>query len=224
MTDAGKPASVARVEQLLGAPPKAAGTPSAESKIKRATDILGACAGLIALAPLLFIVSLIIRLDSQGPILFRQQRTGLRGQPFTIYKFRTMHVQENGGRVIQATKGDSRITRIGAILRRSSIDELPQLINVLQGNMSLVGPRPHAKAHDDYYAALLSDYNKRFEAKPGLTGLAQVSGLRGETAQLEQMSMRIVYDLTYISYWSAWMDFKIILQTILNLPFDSRAY
>jgi putative colanic acid biosynthesis UDP-glucose lipid carrier transferase len=224
MTEASKQAPVRRVEQLLGAPARETGTASADSKVKRAIDVVGALAGILFLAPLLVLVSIAIMLDSRGPVLFRQQRTGLNGRPFTIYKFRSMTVMENGGTVVQATKNDTRITRVGAILRRSSIDELPQLLNVLKGDMSLVGPRPHAKAHDDYYSALVSDYNKRFDAKPGLTGLAQVSGYRGETARLEQMSMRIAYDLTYITYWSAWMDIKIILQTVAKLPFDSAAY
>jgi putative colanic acid biosynthesis UDP-glucose lipid carrier transferase len=156
--------------------------------------------------------------------LFRQRRTGYKGAPFVIYKFRSMRVQEDGARVVQAQKDDDRITKVGKLLRRTSVDELPQLFNVLKGEMSLVGPRPHALAHDDYYGECVDGYELRFKAKPGLTGLAQVSGFRGETADIASMAARIDKDLEYIRVWSLLLDIKILIRTIFIFAFHPAAY
>ena len=197
---------------------------SHRSVLKRAVDILGALVGLILLAPVLILVSILIVMESPGPFLFTQRRTGLGGVPFVILKYRTMRVREDGEDVMQAKRGDSRVTNIGALLRRSSVDELPQLWNVLKGEMSLVGPRPHALAHDSYYGRVIPDYVQRFRAKPGLTGLAQVEGFRGETAQDSEMADRVTKDLEYIRDWSLLLDIKIILRTILIFAFHPAAY
>jgi putative colanic acid biosynthesis UDP-glucose lipid carrier transferase len=170
---------------------------------------------LVFLAPLLMLVATLVRIDSSGPVLFRQRRTGLRGQSFFIYKFRTMTVCEDGDQVRQAVAGDLRITRIGRLLRKSSIDELPQILNVLKGEMSLVGPRPHALAHDEYYGSAVRGYDKRFDALPGITGLAQVRGFRGETRTTQCMAQRVQSDLEYIGNWSLAMDLRILLNSAL---------
>ena len=190
---------------------------------KRAIDIVGAVFGLIFLAPLLIVAALAIRLDSTGPVLFRQRRGGARGRSFEILKFRTMTVLEDGDTIAHAKPGDRRVTRIGAFLRKSSIDELPQLINVLRGEMSLVGPRPHALAHDRYYAPLVPNYHLRFDVKPGLTGLAQITGHRGDVADVEAMSARIGADVTYIQTWTLGADCKILLLTLSRAFVDPRA-
>jgi len=187
-------------------------------------DIVGATVGLLALCPFLILIGALIRLESRGPAIFRQRRTGHRGVPFVIYKFRTMRALEDGPSVVQACRGDSRVTRLGALLRRTSIDELPQLINILRGEMSLVGPRPHALSHDEYYGALISDYKVRFLAKPGLTGLAQVSGLRGETRDVSAMQERVAHDLQYIRSWSLHLDLSILIKTFLIGPLHPSAY
>jgi putative colanic acid biosynthesis UDP-glucose lipid carrier transferase len=197
---------------------------SARSGAKRALDIFGAFFGLIFLAPFLLAIALIIKLGSRGPVLFYQRRTGLGGKVFSIYKFRTMRVLEDGDEVTHARKYDDRTTAFGAFLRRSSIDELPQLVNVLKGEMSLVGPRPHAVAHDRYYGECVSGYNLRFMAKPGITGLAQVSGYRGEITSVQNMSDRIALDIAYIGRWTFWLDVKILFWTIVSAPFDRAAY
>ena len=158
-----------------------------ERAIKRVLDIFVASAILLFLSPLLAMVAVAIKLSGPGPVIFRQRRNGFNGRPFVIYKFRTMNVLEDGPVVCQATKHDARVTAVGRVLRQSSIDELPQLFNVLKGDMSLVGPRPHAIAHDDEYGAAISNYAYRHHVKPGLTGLAQVNGCRGETVHLDQM-------------------------------------
>jgi len=194
------------------------------AKLKRLLDIAGALAGLAILAPLLVLVAVLIRLESPGPILFRQRRTGYGGATFVIYKFRTMAVSEDGPHVVQATRDDCRATRLGRILRRTSIDEFPNLINILKGEMSLVGPRPHALAHDRYWSTLVPGYEGRFMTKPGLTGLAQVEGYRGETPNVESMAGRIAYDLKYIREWSIGLDLKIIARTLMIGPFDPAAY
>ncbi len=168
------------------------------------------------LAPLLFLIALLIRFDSNGPALFRQTRTGLNGRQFRIYKFRTMRVQEDGSAVRQATKGDSRVTRVGRFLRKTSLDELPQLINVLRGEMALVGPRPHALAHDLEYGAKIPAYAGRFAVKPGITGWAQVNGSRGETPTLAHMQHRANLDLWYIENRSLGLDLQIIALTALT--------
>jgi putative colanic acid biosynthesis UDP-glucose lipid carrier transferase len=172
-----------------------------------------ATALLIGLAPLFAVVSLLIRLESPGPIIFRQERKGFNGRQFSILKFRTMNVLENGRVIRQASKDDVRVTCVGRILRSTSIDELPQLINVVRGHMSLVGPRPHAVAHDDQYSELIAHYAFRQHVKPGLTGWAQVNGFRGETSRLELMEKRVNCDLWYIRNWSFWLDLKILVLT-----------
>lgn len=186
---------------------------SASSVSKRLFDVVCAFVGLVFLAPLLVTIAVLIKATSRGPILFAQLRTGLGGKTFVIYKFRTMTTLENGDRVVQACRNDCRITRVGSFLRRSSLDELPQLWNVLLGDMSIVGPRPHAVAHDHYYGALLPDYRDRFRAKPGITGLAQCNGARGPTETLDKMSRRIRLDLAYIERWSLAMEVRILVKT-----------
>jgi len=187
---------------------------SARSVPKRLFDAGCSFIGLVFLAPLLIAITLVIKLTSHGPVLFAQLRTGLGGRTFVIYKFRTMTTLENGDRVVQACRDDSRITRVGLFLRRTSLDELPQLWNVLIGDMSIVGPRPHAVAHDHYYGALLPDYRDRFRAKPGITGLAQCNGARGPTETLDKMSRRIRLDLVYIERWSLMMEARILVKTV----------
>ncbi len=194
------------------------------SLAKRALDAFGALGALVFFAPLLLIIALMVRLDSPGPALFRQKRGGLNGRTFVIYKFRTMRVQEDGVDIKHATKGDARITRFGAFLRRTSLDELPQLLNVLIGDMSIVGPRPHAVAHDELYGALLPEYRDRARAKPGLTGLAQISGLRGDIVDLDTMRRRVDCDLAYIRGWSFMLDAKVIIATAARVLFDKAAY
>ena len=174
-------------------------------------------------APLLAIAAIAIRRDSPGPVIFQQRRNGFNGIPFVIFKFRTMTVLEDGPTVTQARPGDPRVTRVGKLLRRSSIDELPQLFNVLKGEMSLVGPRPHALAHDMEYQVLIDSYAFRYKVRPGITGWAQVKGLRGETRQLEQMAERIRLDLWYINHWSLRLDLYILLKTCLEV-IRNRAY
>lgn len=195
-----------------------------EQLFKRALDIVGASIGLMLLAPLMAMAALAIKLDSAGPVFFRQRRNGFNSKQFPIFKFRTMSVMEDGANVVQARRNDARVTRVGRLLRRTSIDEIPQLINVLRGEMSLVGPRPHALAHDDYYGRLLSEYAFRHHVKPGITGWAQIHGYRGETARVEQMRARIEHDLWYINNWSLFLDLKILLLTCFELPRSRNAY
>jgi putative colanic acid biosynthesis UDP-glucose lipid carrier transferase len=191
---------------------------------KRITDILFSVVILLMLLPVLAVVALMVKWSSPGPIIFKQRRYGLDGREIAVYKFRTMRVTEDGEQVRQATKSDARITPIGALLRRSSLDELPQLINVLQGRMSLVGPRPHAVAHNEEYRKLIKGYMIRHKVLPGITGLAQVNGCRGETARLEEMEARVNYDLDYLRHWSPMLDIKIILLTVVRLFRDDKAY
>ncbi len=191
---------------------------------KRLMDIVFAGVALIALAPLMLVVALGVRLTSAGSILFRQRRYGLNGEEIVIYKFRTMTVCEDGSVVTQAIKHDQRVTRLGRILRATSLDELPQLLNVLQGKMSVVGPRPHAVAHNEQYRKLISGYMIRHKVRPGITGLAQVNGFRGATDTVEKMRERVRFDLEYVSHWSPWLDLKIIFRTILVLARDQNAY
>ena len=172
---------------------------------------------LICISPLLIGLAIAVKLTSKGPILFKQYRTGANGQDFKVYKFRSMVVHdEEDGKVTQAKRGDSRITPVGAFMRRTSLDELPQFINVLQGRMSIVGPRPHALAHNEHYKKLVESYMQRHMVKPGITGWAQVNGFRGETDTIDKMANRVEYDLYYIENWSVWFDLKIILLTILK--------
>lgn len=191
-----------------------------ELAFKRAMDVVVALSALIALAPLMIMTACLIKLDSRGPIIFRQRRCGFDSREFVMFKFRTMTVLEDDGRIVQARRNDSRVTRIGRVLRRTSIDELPQLFNVLRGDMSIVGPRPHALAHDDEYKASISNYALRHHVKPGLTGAAQVAGLRGETRRLEQMERRVERDLWYINNWSPALDLRILAQTCVAVLRD----
>ena len=191
---------------------------------KRAIDIMGALAALLLFLPLLLCIAMAVRLESGGPVIFKQRRTGHQGRIFTIYKFRTMTVAEDSGNVRQATRDDTRVTAVGAVLRKLSLDELPQFLNVLKGDMSLVGPRPHALAHDDYYGDLIPAYADRFRAKPGLTGLAQVNGLRGEIQDLRCMRNRIAADNLYIDSWSWGLDIAILAKTALIIFRDPHAY
>jgi Undecaprenyl-phosphate glucose phosphotransferase len=192
--------------------------------VKRVFDVVTAGAALTLLAPLLLIVGVAIKLSSRGPIIFKQDRHGFNGQKFRIYKFRTMTVMENGGAIEQARRDDKRVTALGAFLRSSSIDELPQLFNVLRGDMSLVGPRPHAVAHDEKYSKLIGNYPYRQHVKPGITGWAQVNGFRGETGRIELMERRVELDLWYVSNWSIWLDLAILARTCLTVTRDSNAY
>lgn len=191
---------------------------------KRLMDIVISAVMLIVLSPLLLVVAALIKLTSSGPAIFRQRRYGLDGRAIVVYKFRTMTVTEDGSVVTQASKNDSRVTRVGAILRRTSIDELPQLINVLQGRMSLVGPRPHAVAHNEEYRRLIKGYMVRHKVLPGITGWAQVNGCRGEITTLEDMQSRVRYDLEYLRRWSLGLDLKILFLTALKVLKDKQAY
>lgn len=192
--------------------------------IKRLEDIIVTIFILLLISPILFLISIVIKLNSPGPVVFKQKRYGLNGMEMTIYKFRSMSSQDDGKVIKQATKNDSRITKLGAFLRKTSLDELPQFINVLQGNMSIVGPRPHAIAHNEEYRKLIPTYMQRHIVKPGITGWAQVNGWRGETDTLEKMQKRVGFDLYYINHWSLWMDIKIIILTIFKGFINKNAY
>jgi len=172
----------------------------------------------------LLAIAIGVKLSSPGPVFFRQRRYGLDGQQITVYKFRTMTVLEDGANVRQAQKDDCRVTGFGRFLRKTSMDELPQFINVLQGRMSVVGPRPHAVSHNEIYRKLISGYMVRHKVKPGITGWAQVNGFRGETETVEKMEQRIEYDLAYLRNWSLRLDLLILLKTVLVLFGDRRAY
>jgi exopolysaccharide biosynthesis polyprenyl glycosylphosphotransferase len=187
-----------------------------ELEAKSVLDGILAALGLFVLAPLLALIALVIRLDSNGPALFTQTRTGLNGKKFRIYKFRTMTVQEDGAVIQQATQGDPRVTRIGRILRKTSLDELPQLLNVIRGEMALVGPRPHALAHDQHYGREIPTYEHRFAVKPGVTGWAQVNGARGETPTVAHMQRRIDLDVWYVQNQSLALDLKILTRTVAD--------
>jgi putative colanic acid biosysnthesis UDP-glucose lipid carrier transferase len=191
---------------------------------KRLTDLVLASVIMLPMTPVLLAVGLLVKLSSPGPVIFKQRRYGLDGRQIIVYKFRSMTVLEDGESVKQATRDDARITPIGRFLRRSSLDELPQLINVLQGRMSLVGPRPHAVAHNEQYRKLIKGYMIRHKVAPGITGLAQVHGMRGETSSLEQMEARIRYDLDYLRNWSPMLDVKILLKTVLIVARGDKAY
>jgi Undecaprenyl-phosphate glucose phosphotransferase len=192
--------------------------------IKRGMDLILASAGMAVCLPLFALIALAIKFDSRGPVFFRQQRLGYNRQSFRIFKFRTMTTLDDGAVVEQARKDDKRTTRVGAFLRRWSLDELPQLINVLRGEMSLVGPRPHALAHDNHYENLLKEYPLRGRIKPGITGWAQVNGCRGETRDSEQMRRRVEYDVAYIENWELWLDIKILLMTVVVVLTGRNAY
>jgi putative colanic acid biosysnthesis UDP-glucose lipid carrier transferase len=191
---------------------------------KRVFDVVFASLALVLTSPVLLVVALAIKRSSPGPVLFKQRRYGLNGEEILVYKFRSMSVCENGPVVAQATKQDSRVTPLGAILRRTSLDELPQIFNVLEGKMSFVGPRPHAVAHNEEYRKLINGYMIRHKVRPGITGWAQINGLRGETASLDKMHRRVQYDLDYLKNWSLWLDLKIIARTALTVLSDRHAY
>lgn len=195
-----------------------------EYAAKRTLDVVGAGLGLLLLSPLLMAAAIAIKLDSPGPILFRQQRCGFNGRSFTILKFRTMYVLEDGPSVVQARPVDERVTRVGKWLRRISIDELPQLLNVLDGSMCLVGPRPHALAHENQFDKLVRNYAFRRRAKPGLTGWAQVHGFRGPTPTIIMIEQRVEYDLWYIDNWSLGLDLAILLRTPIEVLRARNAY
>jgi exopolysaccharide biosynthesis polyprenyl glycosylphosphotransferase len=192
--------------------------------IKRMTDLTIAALALLFLLPLLLVIALAVKLDSRGPVIFWQSRRGLNGEPFKILKFRTMTVQEDGSIVQQAKRGDIRVTRVGKWLRCTSLDELPQLINVLVGDMSLVGPRPHAIAHDEYYGQRIENYNARQAVKPGITGWAQVNGARGETPELDDMRRRVELDLWYVHRRSLGLDLRIIVLTAVQVLRSPNAF
>ena len=192
---------------------------------KRIEDLVISGLAIVLVAPLMAFIALMIKLDSPGPVLFRQKRLGFNNNVIVVLKFRTMrHLPAPETEVVQARRGDLRVTRVGAILRRTSLDELPQLFNVLKGEMSLVGPRPHALAHNSQYAALIDEYIGRHRVQPGITGWAQVNGLRGETETLDKMRLRVEHDLAYIDGWSLFLDLKILFLTSVLSFFDRNAY
>jgi Undecaprenyl-phosphate glucose phosphotransferase len=188
-----------------------------ERGLKRILDQCLAGAALFLLMPLLLLTALAIRLESPGPALFLQVRVGFNGRRFRIFKFRTMATMDDGPVIRQAHRNDQRVTRLGRLLRKLSIDELPQLLNVLRGEMSLVGPRPHALAHDNEYSRLISSYAMRRKMKPGITGWAQVNGCRGETPDVGTMQRRVDHDLWYIESWSFWLDIRILMKTVIQV-------
>jgi putative colanic acid biosynthesis UDP-glucose lipid carrier transferase len=192
--------------------------------IKRASDVVLSLVILTLIAPILLLIAILVKLDSTGPVFFRQRRYGLDGEEIVVYKFRSMVVSEDGDQIEQAHKNDARVTRLGAFLRRTSLDELPQFLNVLQGRMSVVGPRPHAVAHNEWYRKLIKGYMVRHKVRPGITGWAQVNGQRGETDTLDKMQARIDLDLDYLRNWSVQLDLYIILKTIRLIFKDSTAY
>jgi Undecaprenyl-phosphate glucose phosphotransferase len=192
--------------------------------VKRTFDIVAAMVGVILLSPLFLIVSLAIKLDSRGPVLFRQTRHGYNNEPIRVLKFRTMTVMEDGHNFKPVTRDDPRVTRLGRFLRRTNIDELPQLFNVLTGDMSIVGPRPHATAHNETFAELISSFSRRHNLKPGITGWAQVNGYRGDTDTLEKMQRRVEHDLYYIDHCSFLFDLWIILLTVFSKEAYVNAY
>jgi len=185
----------------------------AQRLMKRIMDVTFASFAIVFFLPIIVLAAIAIKLDSPGPVIFRQVRKGFNGKRFLILKFRTMTVQEDGANVVQATRHDSRVTTIGRLLRESSIDELPQLWNVLRGDMSLIGPRPHALVHDDYFETVLRDYALRHHVKPGITGWAQCNGARGPTPTIEHVAKRVKFDLWYINNWSLWLDLLILVKT-----------
>jgi putative colanic acid biosynthesis UDP-glucose lipid carrier transferase len=195
-----------------------------EQAVKRVVDIAVSLVALVLLSPVMLVTALAIKLDSEGPVLFKQTRHGFSGRPFDIYKFRSMNVLEDGDVVRQAEKRDARVTRVGFWIRRLSIDELPQLLNVFYGDMSIVGPRPHASSHDRYFMSAIEKYAFRHHVKSGMTGWAQVNGSRGRTEILEKMQKRIELDLWYINNWSIWLDFSIMVRTIFVVFSGRNAY
>ncbi|HEE1123618.1 TPA: undecaprenyl-phosphate glucose phosphotransferase, partial [Klebsiella pneumoniae] len=191
---------------------------------KRLEDIIVSSLILILISPILLVIATAVKTTSKGPVIFRQVRYGMDGKPIKVWKFRSMTVMENDDKVIQATKNDIRVTKVGKFLRSTSLDELPQFFNVLFGQMSVVGPRPHAVSHNEQYRSLIQGYMLRHKVKPGITGLAQINGWRGETDTLEKMEKRIEYDLLYIRGWSIWLDLKIIFLTVFKGFINKSAY
>ena len=194
------------------------------STIKMIEDFVISIIAIIVTALPMIIIALAIKLESKGPVLFKQRRYGLDGKEITVWKFRSMTVLEDSDEVVQASKNDARVTRIGSFLRRTSLDELPQFFNVLQGRMSVVGPRPHAVAHNEKYRKIIDGYMWRCKVKPGITGWAQINGWRGETSDPEQMRMRVEFDLEYLQQWSVWFDLKIIVKTALREFTNKNVY
>lgn len=196
-----------------------------DALIKRVADVVLSIVILAISSPLLLLIAIGVKFSSPGPVLFVQKRHGESGEVFNLYKFRSMRMhREENGELKQATKDDPRVTKFGQFLRRTSLDELPQFLNVIKGDMSIVGPRPHAVAHDEYYQKRIAPYLQRFRIKPGITGWAQVNGWRGETSAIEDMEKRIEHDLEYIQNWDIWLDFKIIIMTLYRGFVDQRAY
>lgn len=191
---------------------------------KRIEDVVVSSIILLLISPVLCTIAVIVKVTSPGPVIFRQIRYGMDGKPIRVWKFRSMTVMENDTKVIQATKNDVRVTKVGKFLRRTSLDELPQFFNVLFGQMSVVGPRPHAVSHNEQYRSLIQGYMLRHKVKPGITGLAQINGWRGETDTLEKMEKRIEYDLMYIRSWIVWLDLKIIFLTVFKGFINKSAY
>jgi putative colanic acid biosynthesis UDP-glucose lipid carrier transferase len=217
----------ARIVDLNGLPALAiSDTPlhGSSALSKRVADVALSSAALLVLWPLMVAIAVAVKLGSPGPVLFTQRRYGLDGEQIVVYKFRTMTVLEDGAQVRQATRDDARVTRVGRILRRTSLDELPQLLNVLQGKMSLVGPRPHAIVHNELYRKVISGYMIRHKVRPGITGWAQVHGLRGETDTLEKMEKRVHYDLAYLQNWSLALDLRIMVRTVRILVNGKNAH
>lgn len=192
--------------------------------VKRLEDIVLSSLILLFTSPLMLLIALAVKLSSPGPVLFKQRRYGLNGAVVEVWKFRSMTVCQDGDQVPQASRDDARVTTLGSILRKTSLDELPQFINVLQGSMSVVGPRPHAVCHNEQYRRLIKGYMLRHKVKPGITGWAQINGWRGETDTLDKMQKRIEYDLEYIENWSLWLDLKIVLLTLLRGFSSKNAY
>jgi putative colanic acid biosynthesis UDP-glucose lipid carrier transferase len=192
--------------------------------VKRCSDFVLALLIIALLSPLFLATALAVKLSSPGPEIFRQRRYGLDGNEIVVYKFRTMTVTEDGASIAQATRHDPRLTRVGALLRKTSLDELPQFLNVLQGRMSIVGPRPHAVAHNEMYRKLIKGYMLRHKVRPGITGWAQVNGYRGETETLDKMKARIDYDLEYLRNWSLRLDLYIVARTLWVVLKGDHAY
>jgi len=197
---------------------------SLDGATKRIEDLLLCSIILPLIAIPMLIIAAAIKLTSPGPVIFKQKRYGIKGEQIEVWKFRSMSVCENGDTIKQATANDSRVTPLGAFLRRTSLDELPQFINVLQGTMSVVGPRPHAVAHNEYYRKQIQGYMLRHKVKPGITGQAQINGCRGETDTIEKMEARVHHDLEYLRHWSLWLDVKIVFLTILKGFVSNQAY
>ena len=215
------------VDDLAGMPVvnlRASPIEGTASTIKLIEDMVVASLAIVLAAPLMMVIAIGIKLESPGPVIFKQRRYGFQGKEFVVWKFRTMRVMEDGTEVTQAKKNDPRTTKLGAVLRKLSLDEIPQFFNVLQGRMSVVGPRPHAVAHNEEYRKIVDKYMWRFKVKPGITGWAQVNGWRGETDEIEKMEKRVEYDLEYLSNWDVWLDLKILVKTVTVVFSNNDVY